>query len=166
MRKIIGTLNVIALLSLLLVVCNGCGNKKAEPTMGDNTSIQRMNETIQRMNETSQEKISQAKQALKIDASIAAKQLKGKKVDAMTRVISCDFDGSDVIYTYEIDEDVASIDDLRTMKETLKGNVKSVLDNTPGFAATKKNLQIIDGKVVYNYVGNKSKKVLTITIEP
>jgi len=114
----------------------------------------------------SQEKISQAKQALKIDASIAAKQLKGKKVDAMTRVISCDFDGSDVIYTYEIDEDVASIDDLRTMKETLKGNVKSVLDNTPGFAATKKNLQIIDGKVVYNYVGNKSKKVLTITIEP
>lgn len=111
------------------------------------------------------DEVFKAKESLKLEAEIANK-MAGKSVDFMTRWISCDFDGNNLIYTYEIDEDYATIDQMRSIQqETMAKSIKNTLESTPQFAGTKANLAKIKGKVIYNYVGDTSKKVMTITID-
>lgn len=112
------------------------------------------------------EEIDKTKESLKLEAKVADKLLAGKEIDFMTKALSAQFDGTNMVYTYEIDEDYATIDQLRDLKkEELKNFLKTNLDNSPEFAETKENLIKINGKVIYNYIGNTSKKVLTITID-
>ena len=113
----------------------------------------------------SQEEINKAKEALKFDAEFTNKQLSGKWVDDMTLLNSCEFDGQNYVFNEEIDEGYITIDAMREQQETITTNAKAMLENNPQFASCKENLKKIGGKVVYNYVGSASKKVLTITIE-
>lgn len=113
----------------------------------------------------SQEEINKAKEALKFDAELTNKQLSGKWIDSMTLLNSCEFDGQNYVYNEEIDEGYITIDAMREQKETITSNAKLALENNPQFAGVKENLKTIGGKVIYNYVGSESKKVLTITIE-
>lgn len=69
-----------------------------------------------------------------------------------------------MVYTYEIDENSISIDKLSEIKETMEKNLKNHLSENAQFAITKENLIKVGGTVIYNYVGSKSKKVMTITI--
>ena len=115
-------------------------------------------------NNTSNNEIDKAKKTLEIEAEIADKQLAGKKIDAISKCISCNFDGENMVYTYEIDENSISIDKLSEIKETMEKNLKNQLSENTQFAITKENLIKVGGTVIFNYVGSKSKKVMTITI--
>lgn len=107
-----------------------------------------------------------AKESLALEAETTNKMLAGKKADAVSTILSVDFDGKNLIYTYEIDEDYISIDQARaTQKDNMEKNIRTGLENNPQFAATKENLKKIGGKVIYNYIGNSSGKILTIEID-
>ena len=107
-----------------------------------------------------------AKESLKMDAQVADKLLAGKDVDFMTKAVSVKFDGKNLVYTYEIDEEYATIEQLEfAKKEEMEQNIKATLESIPQFAVTKANLKKINGKVVYNYVGSASNNVMVITID-
>ena len=116
--------------------------------------------------ENSQEEINKAKESLIAEAKIGHKQLAGNHIDHATEVVSVDFDGQNIVYTYMVEEsDDISIDILRTQQELIKANCKNILLDNPAFAATKENLIKVGGKIVYNYIGDKSRKIMTITID-
>lgn len=105
-----------------------------------------------------------AKESLKSEAEAAHKMLQGANVDPATKCISVDFDGENFTYTYEINEEDASIEQMRTEKETLEQFLKDNLSNSAEFSAVKRNLQMINGKVKYVYIGSKSKDKLELFI--
>lgn len=105
-----------------------------------------------------------AKTALEAECQVANKTLAGKYIDAATLCKSCEFDGKNVIYNYELDEELAAIESID--KSILESNILETWKTNPAVRATKQNLIILDGSVVYNYTGSKSKKTLTVTIKP
>lgn len=139
---------------VMLVALSSCSN-----------GSQKNQEAAKTENVLDKEEIKKAKESLKTEAVIGDKLLAGKQADPMTTIVSIDFDGTNFIYNYEVDEEYISIDQMRTNQETMEKNIKNNLDNAPGFIGAKENLMKINGKVVYNYVGSESKKVLTITID-
>lgn len=139
---------------VMLVALSSCSNGSS-----------RNQESANADNSVNKEEINKAKESLKYEAEISNKLLAGKQVDPMSRAVSIDFDGTNLIYTFEIDEEYTSIDQMRTNEEAMEKNIRNILDNTPQFIVTKENLMKINGKVIYNYVGSESKKVLTITID-
>ena len=113
----------------------------------------------------SAEDIKKAKESLKFLSDMENKQLAGTQLDVMTTLVSADFDGTNLVYTCVIDEDYATIETLRnTQKEVMEKNIRNTLENDPRIESTKENLILIGGKIIYNYVGDTSNKVLTITI--
>ena len=117
-------------------------------------------------NKANNEELKKAKEAVQFQVDIAEKQMVGCKINFMTRCVSIDFDGTNVVYTYEIDEDYATIDQLKNQRETLEQAIKSNIEANPQIKSMTSPLKKIGGKLVYNYVGDTSKKILTLTIEP
>jgi len=105
-----------------------------------------------------------AKTLLEKECQQANKILAGKYVDALTLCTSCEFDGENVIYNYELDEDVVAIEDID--KSVLENTILETWKTNPGVRATKQNLIILDGSVIYNYTGSKTKETFTIKIKP
>ena len=106
-----------------------------------------------------------AKDSLKYEVELVNK-LTPSSVDFMTTLTSCELDGSNLIYNYEIDEDYSTIDEMKEKQmATLKKTLEASWKNNPQLEGTKANLKTIGGKVIYNYVGNTSKKIMSITIE-
>ncbi|MBR3757960.1 MAG: hypothetical protein IKK62_05970 [Bacteroidaceae bacterium] len=136
---------------LLLFSISSCSNGHTE----------KQNSTAPEINE----EVNKAKESLKFEAEISNKILAGKQIDVMTRADSVFFDGKNLVYTYEIDENYATIEQLQKyQKETMEKSIRNALEKTPQVAGVKENLMKIDGKVIYNYVGSSSKEVLTIAI--
>ena len=138
---------------VMLVALSSCSNGSSKSQESANTEIS-----------VNKEEINKAKESLRYEAETANKLLAGKRIDPMTRAVSVDFDGTNLISTYEIDEEYTSIDQMRSNQEAMEKNIRNTLDNTPQFIGSKESLMKINGKVIYNYVGSESKKVLTITI--
>ena len=138
---------------VMLVALSSCSNGSSKSQESANTEIS-----------VNKEEINKAKESLKYEAETANKLIAGKRIDPMTRAVSVDFDGTNLISTYEIDEEYTSIDQMRSNQEAMEKNIRNTLDNTPQFIGSKESLMKINGKVIYNYVGSESKKVLTITI--
>ncbi len=105
-----------------------------------------------------------AKTSLEAECQVANKTLAGKYVDAATLCKSCEFDGKNVIYNYELDEELATIESID--KSILESNILETWKTNPAVRATKQNLIILDGSAVYNYTGSKTGKTLTVTIKP
>ena len=105
-----------------------------------------------------------AKAALETEAHQANKILAGKYVDALTLCTSCEFDGLNVIYNYELDEDMVSLGDID--KSILENNILETWKTNPAVRAVKQNLNILDGSVIYNYTGSKTKETFTIKVKP
>lgn len=145
----------------ILMALSSCNNKSddistTDPVIDKQDSINIVD---------NKEVIRKAKESLKFEAETTNKLLVGEKIDAMTRVVSVDFDGTNFVYTYEINEDYTTIDEMRANKETIEKNIRNNIDKTPQIEGLKENLIKIKGNFVYNYVGSKSIKVLTIIIE-
>lgn len=105
-----------------------------------------------------------AKIALTVEAQQADNLMKGRQVDYITTCISCVFDGKDLIYNYEIDEDAASLSDIDS--EMIKASLLESWKTMPQLSVTKQNLNILDGSVIYNYTGSKTKETFTIKFKP
>ena len=110
----------------------------------------------------SSEEAEKVKEVIKIEAELANKALEGQNVDEMTKVIAVDFDGTDFVYTYEIDEEYLTIEKLKILEEEMTNYQKQIWKSNPQLANLKKNLNRINGKVVYKYTGSESKKTMTI----
>ena len=146
----------------LFILCS-CGG---EITKEERERIKQEIREEMNSQEDSQEEINKAKESLIAEAKMVHKQLAGDHIDHATEVVSVDFDGQNIVYTYMVEEsDDISIDILRTQQELIKANCKNILLDNPAFAATKENLIKVGGKIVYNYIGNKSRKIMTITID-
>ena len=105
-----------------------------------------------------------AKTLLEKECQQANKILAGKYVDALTLCTSCEFDGENVIYNYELDEDMVAIENVD--KSILESTILETWKTNPAVRATKQNLIILDGDVIYNYTGSKTKETFTIKIKP
>lgn len=134
-------------------------------TSCSNGSTEKQNSADLEIRENSEE-INNVKESLKFEAEITNKLIAGKQFDAMTRVDSVSFDGECFVYTYEINEDYATIEQLQKFqRKTMEENLKNNWENNPQLAGIKEKLIRINGKVVYNYVGSSSKDVIKIVIE-
>ena len=86
------------------------------------------------------------------------------EVDYMTTLVSCEFDGQDLIYEYEVDEDYASISELRENENIIREGIESNLEK-PETQELQEKLREIGGKMIHKYIGNETGEVITIVID-
>ena len=110
----------------------------------------------------SSEEISKLKTVIEVEANKVNKQMAGQKVDEMTTLLSAVFDGTDFVYTYEIDEDIFPIEKMRVLKDDFTQHLKETWVDNPA----KPSLNAINAKVVYIYTGSLSEDTLKIEFEP
>ena len=135
--------NIKLLMSLLMVIImTSCIN---------HTNTQYNNEEIREIVNEAAEK--------------ANKLMAGQKLDEMTTALSVKFDGTNFVYTYEIDENLMTIEQLRLLQDNLILSIKNGWDNDPNMIKLKTALKQIEGNAIYHYIGSKSKETHTITIE-
>lgn len=87
------------------------------------------------------------------------------EVDYMTILISCEFDGNNIVYDYIVDEDHATISELRDSEDEIRESIESNLKKTEEVREMVKNLKKIGGKVIYKYYGNHSGEKIVFEIE-
>lgn len=114
----------------------------------------------------SSEDADKIKEVIKIEAELTNKVLKGQKVDDATKVIEVDFDGTDFVYNYELDEEYLTIENLKILEDDMTKYQKEMWKSNPQLSNLKNNLNKINGKVVYKYTGSETKKTVTIAFEP
>ena len=103
-----------------------------------------------------------AKKALSLEAKNANEMLAGKHVDPVTLCDSIIFDGKDLIYNYEIDEEQVSFEKID--QEVLKSQIQSQWETNPQLETIKEYLKAVEGSVIYNYSGSATKEAFTISI--
>jgi len=111
-----------------------------------------------------EKRVKEAKEYLSADVALSNKQTAGTKVNEFTKLESIVFDGQNVIYTYEVDESYYTISLLRTVQSELEKEHRKEFYSNKELAEIRYYLSILEGTAIYNYVGNKTKQVLTIKI--
>ena len=104
----------------------------------------------------------EAREQLKLEVELVNKTLVGKQVDDVTTMTACKFDGMNLIYKYTIDENIVRVDEIS--ESALKEHLQQEWEFNSQLQTTKRCLQKLGGNVVYKYIGSKSNKSLTITI--
>ena len=108
-----------------------------------------------------EKRVKEAKEYLSADVALSNKQTAGTKVNEFTKLESIVFDGQNVIYTYEVDESYYTISLLRTVQSELEKEHRKEFYSNKELAEIRYYLSILEGTAIYNYVGNKTKQVLT-----
>ena len=111
-----------------------------------------------------EKRVKEAKEYLSADVALSNKQTAGTKVNEFTKLESIVFDGQNVIYTYEVDQSYYTISLLRTVQSELEKEHRKEFYSNKELAEIRYYLSILEGTAIYNYVGNKTKQVLTIKI--
>jgi hypothetical protein len=111
-----------------------------------------------------EKRVKEAKEYLSADVALSNKQTARTKVNEFTKLESIVFDGQNVIYTYEVDESYYTISLLRTVQSELEKEHRKEFYSNKELAEIRYYLSILEGTAIYNYVGNKTKQVLTIKI--
>lgn len=111
-----------------------------------------------------EKQVKEAKEYLSADVALSNKQTAGMKVDEATKLQSIVFDGQNIIYTFEIDESYYTISQFRTIQDELEKKLRKEFYSNKDLAEVRYYLSILEGTAIYNYVGNKTKQVLTIRI--
>lgn len=111
-----------------------------------------------------EKQVKEAKEYLSADVVLSNKQAAGTKVDEATKLQSIVFDGQNIIYTFEIDESYYTISQFRTIQDELEKEQRKEFYSNKDLAEVRYYLSILEGTAIYNYVGNKTKQVLTIRI--
>lgn len=146
------------LILMLLTAATVCVNVSCGKKPSANTS----SEEPEKVEETQD---TQVRDLLRQDAEISSKMLVGSKVDFMTRVTSFTFEDDAMVIDYVIDEEYCTIKDMKSKRQLIKENLQITLENTPGTVALISRLKQIHGRMIYNYVGDESKEVMTITFQ-
>lgn len=107
----------------------------------------------------------EARSYLRLGMAEANSQMSGKKVDHITTCDKIEFKNDNVYYYYIIDESQMSITELRGMKDTIKESIINTLNNTPGTEVLIEQLEILHGKIIYVYTGNRSEESFTISLQ-
>lgn len=111
-----------------------------------------------------EKQVKEAKEYLSADVVLSNKQAAGTKVDEATKLQSIVFDGQNIIYTFEIDESYYTISQFRTIQDEFEKEQRKEFYSNKDLAEVRYYLSILEGTAIYNYVGNKTKQVLTIRI--
>ena len=111
-----------------------------------------------------EKQVKEAKEYLSADVVLSNKKAAGTKVDEATKLQSIVFDGQNIIYTFEIDESYYTISQYRTIQDELEKEQRKEFYSNKDLAEVRYYLSILEGTAIYNYVGNKTKQVLTIRI--
>ena len=111
-----------------------------------------------------EKQVKEAKEYLSADVVLSNKQTAGTKVNEATKLQSIVFDGQNIIYTFEIDESYCTISQFRTIQDELEKEQRKEFYSNKDLAKIRYYLSILEGTAIYNYVGNKTKQVLTIRI--
>lgn len=128
---------LVILMTLCMVVCS-CSNAKEE-----------------------------ARKQIELEVQYCNQHLAGTQIDYMTKMISCSFDGTNMTYIYEIDEDYATISDLNVIgfANEMKTTLYLQWRNNSDLQEIKKALKTLKGNVKYIYVGSYSRQKITVTID-
>ena len=161
---------IILLTTVLTMITLACNHHRRH---NQDASIQEISKDETNFEETSSKKSytneekRKAKESLALQAEIANKQYAREMIDKMTIILGVDFDGDNLIYLCGIDEDYATIEQLRTeaQKETLEKTFRNYITNAPEFAVIKEYLTKINGKILLIFIGDNTNKVFTITID-
>lgn len=105
-----------------------------------------------------------AKSILKAEIEEANKDLSGKYVDEITIMSSCEFDGKNIFYNYEIDEELVSLDDIDI--SILEDSITEEWKTNPDLKELTHQLNILEGSAIYSYTGSNTGESFSITIHP
>ena len=86
------------------------------------------------------------------------------QVDYATTLISCEFDGQDIIYEYNVDESYALISELKEYENIIREGIESNLEK-PQTQELQEKLREVGGKMIHNYIGSETGEVMSIVIE-
>lgn len=111
-----------------------------------------------------EKRVKEAKEYLSADVALSNKQTAGTKIDETTRVQSIVFDGQNIIYTYDVDENYITISQMRALQSEIEKELRKEFYSNKELAEVRGYLLVLEGTAIYNYVGNKTKQVLTIKI--
>ena len=111
-----------------------------------------------------EKRVKEAKEYLSANVALSNKQTAGTKIDEATRVQSIVFDGQNIIYTFEVDESYFTISEYRAIQSELEKEQRKEFYSNKELAEIRYYLSVLEGTVIYNYVGSKTKQVLTIRI--
>lgn len=111
-----------------------------------------------------EKRVKEAKEYLSADVALSNKQTAGTKVDESTKLESIVFDGQNIIYTFVVDESYCTISQLRTVQSELEKENRNAFYSNKDLSEIRYYLSILEGNAIYNYVGNKTKQVITIKI--
>lgn len=107
-----------------------------------------------------------AREELSKTAQEANTQMAGMDMGRGLTMQSVSFDQTNMIYTVIVDEDYLSISQMKAqesqMKNSQKAFLKSFFESSEEGKALKKNLEALDGSVVYQYVGDVSHSILSV----
>lgn len=109
-----------------------------------------------------EKRVKEAKEYLSADVALSNKQGAGTNVDEGTKLLSIVFDGQNVIYTYEIDESYFTISQLKTIQSEFEKEQRKEFYSNKELAEIRYYLSVLEGTAIYNYVGSKTKQVMTI----
>lgn len=104
-----------------------------------------------------------AKHIIRQEVDAAAKMYVGKDIDYMTTAAAIFFDEQNVHYVYVIDEDYCALKDLNL--DTGKYNAIRYWNDSQ-FDYFRSCLQALGGRIIYTYVGSKSRVSRTFYIYP
>ena len=111
-----------------------------------------------------EKRVKEAKEYLSADVALSNKQTAGTKIDETTRVQSIVFDGQNIIYTYDVDENYITISQMRALQSEIEKELRKDFYSNKELAEVRGYLLVLEGTVIHNYIGNKTKQVLTIRI--
>lgn len=88
------------------------------------------------------------------------------EVDYMTTLVSCEFDGKNFVYSYEIDEDYRTVSEIKEgYADEFRASLQKDWDENPELKIMKDNLNKIGGSVIYEYHGNTTGESLVFTMD-
>lgn len=111
-----------------------------------------------------EKRVKEAKEYLSADVALSNKLNAGTKLDEFTKLESIVFDGQNIIYTYEVDESYITISLLRTVQSEMEKELRKDFYSNKEKAEVRGCLLVLEGTEIHNYIGNKTKQVLTIRI--
>ncbi len=152
----------ILLSMMVLAVLTSCSNKAANQETGTTETAV---ENAANSNQVANISADDAKSILH-DIAVAANRLIAEENDAqMATSASVEFDGQNFIYHFEVDETEMTIAELTSVKDELHNRLKKDFEEKKNYQVIKDNLKVLNGKVIYQYIGSHSKKLCTITLD-
>ena len=142
---------LMALVCAFILGLTACDDKKSKKT-------KRVKSTIASV----QTSVAESRKIVKQEVKEASNSLAGKQLNYMTSCIDVVFDGSNVTYSYLIDESYGRVEDLDL--DTSIDQAKEAIKNNDDFKTFVGHVKNLGGVIIYTYTGSYTNVTRSFTL--